>query len=55
MQGKINPLIAAAVGVVIIALAIFFYVRSGRPPAAAGGVSPTLPSSYTNPTAANHP
>ncbi len=54
MQQKINPLIAVAVGVVIVALAVFFYVRSGK---SAGGTSATsAPSTaYTNPTANNHP
>jgi len=51
MQGKINPLIAVAAGVVIIALAVFFYVRSGS---TATQPAP-LPSSYQHPTATNHP
>lgn len=55
MQGKINPLIAAAVGVVIVALAIFFFVRSGRPPAATGSGASTPSSAYTNPGPGNHP
>lgn len=53
MQGKVNPLIAAAVGVVIVALAIFFYVRSGTPPATGGGF-PTS-AAYTHPSNTNHP
>ena len=54
MQGKVNPLIAVGVGVVIIALGIFFYVRSGSAPAAATGGSPHS-SAYTNPGPGNHP
>ena len=55
MQTKINPLIAVAVGVVIIAVGIFFYVRSGKPAGGTGNGSPTTSTAYTNPTATNHP
>lgn len=56
MQGKINPLIAAAVGVVVIALAVFFFVRSGKPAGGAGTAgAPNSSAAYTHPGPGNHP
>ena len=55
MQNQINPLVAVGVAVVIIALAVFFFVRSGSQAGGSGGTAAVPSSAYTHPDANHHP
>lgn len=55
MQGKVNPLIAAAIAGVLIVILVIALVARKNSSVGAMSVSPTSSNAYTHPSPGSHP